>query len=77
MDKMKKIAESTVETALSHGADTAEVLLSETSEFRVTIRNNRIETLKESVSSKIHIMLSIDNKRASASSNDLSPESIN
>jgi PmbA protein len=76
MDKMKKIAESTVETALSHGADTAEVLLSEASEFRVTIRNNRIETLKESVSSNIHIMLSIDKKRASASSNDLSAESI-
>jgi len=77
MDIMKKIAESTVERALSFGAETAEVLLSENSEFRVTIRNSKIETLKESVSSKIHIMLSIDKKKASASSNDLSDESIN
>ncbi|MDZ7859252.1 MAG: TldD/PmbA family protein [Candidatus Krumholzibacteriota bacterium] len=76
MKRMENIAESTVETALSHGAETAEVALSEISEFKVDIRNNRIETLKESVSSEIQILLSVDKKRASVTSNDLSGESI-
>jgi len=77
MDRMKEIVKSAVQTALSYGAETAEAALSETSEFGVSVRNDQIETLKESVSSRIHIMLSIDKKRASATSNDLSNESIN
>ncbi len=76
MDDKKRLAEFTVKTALSAGAETAEVNIIEESEFDVNTRNGSIETLTESVSNRIFILVSAENKRASVSSSDLSAASI-
>ncbi len=77
MDRIKKLAETSVTTALSKGAETAEVAVRESTDFEVTVRKGRIETLTEAVSSRIAITLSLDRKRASVTSSDLSANSIN
>lgn len=75
-DEMKRVAEKTVSTAISNGADTAEVTVKETSAFEVTVRKGDTETLSESVSNRIMITVSVDKRKASVTSSDLSSESI-
>lgn len=77
MDEMKMMAERTVHTALSAGAKTAEVAVVESTEFEVSVRKERIETLMESVSSSIGITVSFDKRKASVTSSDLSEASVN
>jgi PmbA protein len=76
MENIRKLAEMAVEEALSCGAETAEVKLEEDLNFSVNVRNRKVETLTESVSNRIHILVSSNQRRASSSSSDLSPESI-
>ncbi len=75
-EEMKKLAEWTVETAVSNGADTAEVAVTGSKEFSVTVRNGGIENLNESVSSRIGITVSTEKRKASITSTDLSEDSI-
>lgn len=75
-EEMQNLARQAVETALAGGADTAETSVVESTEFEVTVRKGDIETLTESVSSRIAITLSVDRRKASATSSDLSADSI-
>ena len=54
-DEMQNLARQAVETALTGGADTAETSVVESTEFEVAVRKGDIETLTESVSSRIAI----------------------
>lgn len=76
MEKIRELAQYAVEKAVSFGAETAEVKIIEDLNFTVNVRNQDIETLTESVSNDIHILVSIQGKRASTTSSDLSRESI-
>ncbi len=76
MDEMKALAASTVDTALEAGAETAEIMVMEGTDFEVSVRKGGIETLNESVSSRIAIAISRDGRRASVTSSDLTTDSI-
>jgi len=76
MEEYKKLAGEIVETGLSNGADTVEVSLIETVDFDVLVRKSRVENLTESISRRVAITLSVDKRRATLSSSDLSEESI-
>jgi PmbA protein len=73
---LKDLAAETVETALSLGADSAEVSLLRDTEFSVTVRNGDIENLVESGSRRIGIDIYLDGKKAVVTSTDISEESI-
>lgn len=75
-DEMKALAERTVKTALSKGAHTAEAGVATNSRFSVTVRNGEIENLTESRSSRIAVTVSVDKRKSSATSSDMSWESI-
>ena len=75
-EQMKETAARIVETALSEGAGTAEVDVAENNRFGVTVRNGSIENLIESGSSRIGISVSVDGRKSSATSSDLSEGSI-
>lgn len=76
MDDFKHIAEKAVHTAKKHGAETVEVAVTESVEFEVLVRKSKIENLTEATSRRIDITVSVDKKRASVTSSDLSEESI-
>ncbi len=76
IDEMKRLAESAVGTAASKGAETAEVTVKETCAFEATVRKDQTEKLTESVSNRITITVSVDKRKSSATSSDLSAESV-
>lgn len=75
-DRLKDLAAKSVETALSLGADEAEVSLLKDTEFGVTVRNGEIENLVESGSRRVGIDLFVDGRKAVVTSTDNSEESI-
>lgn len=75
-EQLKDLAAKTVETALSQGADSAEVSLFRDSEFSVTVRNSDIENLIESGSRRIGIDIFVGGKKAIVTSTDISEDSI-
>lgn len=72
IDEMKSMAERAVRESLSRGAETSEVTIIENNEFGTSVRKGIIETLSESVSSLLSITLSLDKRKASVTSSDLS-----
>lgn len=75
-EQLKDLAAKTVETALSQGADSAEVSLFRDTEFSVTVRNSDIENLIESGSRRIGIDIFVGGKKAVVTSTDISEDSI-
>ena len=76
MEQITNLAQFAVEKATSLGAETVEASIGENLNFSVNVRNRDVETLTESVSNHIHILVSIGGRRASSTSSDLSRESI-
>jgi PmbA protein len=76
LDEMKDLAERTVLVARSHGADTAEVAVSDSREIEVSARKGMIETLTDSASSSIAATVSVDKRKAIVTSSELRDESI-
>ncbi|MFO7915980.1 MAG: TldD/PmbA family protein [Candidatus Krumholzibacteriales bacterium] len=76
MELITNLAQFAVEEAASLGAETVEAGIGENLNFSVNVRNRDVETLTESVSNHIHILVSIGSRRASSTSSDLSRESI-
>jgi len=72
----KELASKVIAHAKKMGAETASVSLASATAFQVEARNERIESLKESKSSGIHVLLGKEHRRSSFSSNDLRLESI-
>ncbi len=75
-DEMKKLAEWATRSALSQGADTAEVTLSDAREIEVSARKNAVENLNDSSSSSIAITVSVDARKATVTSSELVEGSI-
>jgi len=75
-DRFKDLAARTVETALTRGADSAEVSILTDTEFSVSVRNSEIENLIESGSRRIGIDIFVDGRKAIVTSSDISEESI-
>jgi PmbA protein len=75
-DRFKDLAARTVETALTRGADSAEVSILTDTEFSVSVRNSEIENLVESGSRRIGIDIFVDGRKAIVTSSDISGESI-
>jgi len=75
-DRFKDLAARTVETALTRGADSAEVSILTDTEFSVSVRNSEIENLIESGSRRIGIDIFVDGRKAIVTSSDISGESI-
>ncbi len=65
-----------VEIALASGAETAVAAMTQKSEFQVEVRNGEIESLAEADFHSVSLTVSVQGKRASVSSCDLSAESI-
>jgi PmbA protein len=74
--EMKKLAEWAVGSALSEGAETVEVTLSDRREIEVSARKGSVENLTDSASSSIAISVSVDSRKAIVTSSDLEENSI-
>lgn len=75
-EERKKLVAAVVEKAGAAGADTAEAILKESTEFTVIVRAGKIEQLTESMSSSLLIALSREKRLATVTTSDLSAESI-
>ena len=71
LDKHKRIAKDIIELSHRYGADKVSVSLANSTSFQVDVRENKIESLQESVSSGLHLTISIKKRRSTISSNDL------
>ena len=76
LDIHKNIAKDIVDLAHQYGADKASVSLANSTSFQVDVRENKIESLQESVSSGLHLIISIKKRRSTVSSNDLRLETL-
>ena len=71
LDKHKSIAKDIIDLAHKYGADKVSVSLANSTSFQVYVREKKIESLQESVSSGIHLTISVKKRRSTVSSNDL------
>ena len=76
LEEMRQLVEGVVDKARTGGAETAEAILKDGTEFSVIVREGKIEQLTESRSSRLLIILSRDRRLATVSTSDLSPERI-
>ena len=76
LDKHKSIAKDIIDLAHKYGADKVSVSLANSTSFQVDVRENKIESLQESVSSGVHLTISIKKRRSTVSSNDLRLETL-
>lgn len=74
--ELKQLVTAVVEKARAGGADTAEAILRESTEFSVTVREGDIEQLTESRSSRLLIAVSSEKRLSTVTTSDLSPASI-
>lgn len=65
-----------IEIAVSKGAETAVAAMTQKSEFQVEVRNGEIENLSEADFHSVSLTVSKGGRRATVSSCDLSPDSI-
>ena len=75
LEEMKQLAAGMVAKARAGGAETAETIVKEITEFSVIVREGKIEQLHESRSSRLLIIVSRDNRLATVTTSDLSPAS--
>ncbi len=75
-DEMKELADGTVREARRLGADTVEVAVSDSRVIDVSARKERLETLTDSISSRITITVSVEKRKATVTSNEMEPASI-
>lgn len=73
---LMSFGESLVEFGKKKGADEVEIVIGDSSEFSVEIRNGQIERLIEAGSRGISVRLFIGQKSATASSSDLSKDTL-
>jgi len=76
IDNLLKLAENTVAYGRKKGANQIEVLISEGNEFSVDVREGNIERLVEAASKELSLKVIVDQKTASASSSDLSEDTL-
>ncbi len=76
IDTYKQLAQELIATAQKIGADLATVSIGCTTSFLVEVRNHKIDLLKESGSSGVHLIVSKDQRRSSVTSNDLRMETL-
>ena len=67
LDKHKSIAKDIIDLAHQYGADKASVSLANSTSFQVDVREKKIESLQESVSSGVHLTISIKKRRSTVS----------
>jgi PmbA protein len=70
------MAESLVAAGRSRGADEIQATVAEGSEFSTTVREGRIESLLEAGSRSVSVKVIVDKKVATASSSDLSKDTL-
>ncbi|MDA3843098.1 MAG: TldD/PmbA family protein [Candidatus Kapabacteria bacterium] len=75
-NNLLKTAEDLVKYGKSKGADQVQVSIGEGSSFTVECLNQSIENLTEAGSRSLSLKVILDNKVATASSSDLSPEAL-
>ena len=76
LNEHKSIANDIIDLAHKYGADKVSVALANSTSFQVDVRENKIESLQESVSSGVHLTISIKKRRSTVSSNDLRLETL-
>jgi PmbA protein len=72
----RDLATHLLKKARAHGADAADVLVSEGSEFSVTLRKGEIETLKESGSKALGIRVFVGRRSANSFTSDFTPAAL-
>jgi PmbA protein len=73
---LKSLAAEVVARAVKAGATDAEAVVSEGDEFSVSVRMGEVETLQESGSRGMGLRVFVDQRSASASTSDLTPDGI-
>ncbi|MBF0279646.1 MAG: TldD/PmbA family protein [SAR324 cluster bacterium] len=76
IDTYKQLAKELIAAAQKMGADLVTVSVGCTRSFQVEARNQKIDLLKESGSSGVHMTVSKDKRRSSVTSNDLRMETL-
>ena len=69
---LRELAQELLKAARSKGADAADVLVSEGSEFSVTVRKGEVETLTEAASKALGVRVFVGKRTASTYSSDFS-----
>jgi PmbA protein len=75
-DSMLDIAQSSVKTALSKGAQQAAANLNRTREVETVWRDGKLEKTQEATSRSVDLVLYVDGRYASVSTSDLRPEAL-
>lgn len=72
----RELAQDLLKRARAAGADAADVLVVEGSEFSVSVRRGELETLKEAGSKGLGLRVFVGRRTATASTSDFSPASL-
>src|SRR5262245_6508870 len=72
----RNLAQDLLKEARGKGADAADVLIVEGSEFSVTLRKGEIETLKDSGSKALGIRVFVGKRTASSYTSDFTPAAL-
>ena len=70
------LAEDLLRRALRHGADGADLIVGEGTEFSVTVRKGEIETLKDAGSKALGLRVFVGRRTASTYTSDFSPPAL-
>ena len=73
---LRQLAADLLKKARAHGADAADVLVAEGTEFSVTVRKGEVETLKEAGSKALGIRAFVGRRTASTYTSDFSPAAL-
>jgi PmbA protein len=71
------LAEALLRQARGAGADAADLLIAEGTEFSVTVRKGQVETLKEAGSKALGLRVFVGKRTASSYTSDFSPPALN
>src|SRR5258708_39986540 len=70
------LAEALLRQARGAGADAADLLIAEGTEFSVTVRKDQVETLKEAGSKALGLRVFVGQRTASSYTSDFSPPAL-
>ncbi len=73
---MEKLGHKLIELALANGADSADVIMSESTGIQTTIRHDKLEDLERAETCGLGLRVFVGNKQGSASGSDLRSESL-
>ena len=76
MERRRQLAEQLLRQARAAGADAADVILGEGTDFSVTVRKGEVETLEEAGSKALGLRVFVGKRTANSYTSDFSPPAL-